>query len=88
MLFTRVFRPETKLYSRMGEHKQYFVGTGPEMHTNGTEPVIFFWGTIFAKGTHFSLAGVAQTVIWGARPRNAPRGAGPAFLPSQKRLFR
>ena len=42
---------------------------GLELHPSSTEPVNFF-------ATQSSLGG-AQAVIWGARLRNAPRGAGP-----------
>ena len=37
----------------------------------------FLWSTILAWGAQFSFGG-AQAVIWGVRPRNAPRGVGPA----------
>ena len=69
LAFTRVFRPETRLYSRLGARSVFWVGTGHEMHSGGAGPVTFFWATILAwKGTFLA---------WGARPRNAPRGAGP-----------
>ena len=58
-----------------------------EMHSSGTEPVTFFWGTILAWGAHFLPGGDTSSDLRGAWPRNAPRGAGPGFLPPQKRLF-
>ena len=60
---------------------------GPEMHSSGTRPVTFFLAQSSLGGTYFLLGG-AHFLLGGARPLNAPRGAGPAFLPPQKRLFR
>ena len=34
--------------------------TGPEMYSSDTGPTTFFWDTIFAWGTHFSLRGHKQ----------------------------
>ena len=63
LAFTRVFRPGTRLYSRLG-------GTSPEMHSGGNKPVTFFWGTFLAWGG-------AQAVIWGGKAPKCPRDAGP-----------
>ena len=43
--------------------------------------LLLFFGHNPRLGEHISRLG-------GARPRNAPRGAEPAFLPPPKRLFR
>ena len=51
---------------------------GLELHSSGTSLLLclgnnnHLWGIIFVWR--------AQAVIWGARPRNAPRGAGPDHL--------
>ena len=42
---------------------------GLDLHSSSPEPINFF-------GVQFSFGGT-QAVIWGARPRNAPCGAGP-----------
>ena len=51
---------------------------GLHLHFSSLEPVNFFGAQSSLGGEQFSF-GVAQAVIWGARPRNAPRGAGPDF---------
>ena len=44
-----------------------------QTHPNGVKAVAFFWGTIFTRlGATF--------LAWGSRPRNDPRGAGPAWM--------
>ena len=53
--------------------------SGLKLHSSGTEPVTFFW-TQFSLGRVQFLFGGAQAVILGARPRNAPRGAGPESM--------
>ena len=51
--------------------------SGFELHSSGTEPVVFL-GHHSRLGGTILVWGGAQAVIWGvARPRNAPRGAGP-----------
>ena len=52
--------------------------SGPELHSSGTESVTFFEAQSSLGGTF--LVWGAQAVIWGARPRNAPHGAGPEQL--------
>ena len=49
---------------------------GLDLHSSIPEPVNFFGAQSYLA--QFSFKG-AQAVIWGARPRNAPRGAGPAI---------
>ena len=68
LAFTRVFRPEKRLYSRLGGggHKQYFGRHRPEMHSSGTGPVTFFWGAILAWGDTSSNVG-------GTSPKWTPR---------------
>ena len=39
-------------------------GTDPEMHSSGTGPVTFFWGTTLAWG--------GQAVIWGGTAPKCP----------------
>ena len=85
--FTCVFRPKTRLYSRLGEHKQYFGRYRPRNALEWHQACYFFLAQSSLGGTHFLLGG-AHFLLGGARPLNAPRGAGPAFLPPQKRLFR
>ena len=36
--------------------------------------------SLLISSGHSSRLGGAQAVIWGARPRNAPRGAGSGFV--------
>ena len=48
---------------------------GLELHSSGTEPVTFFGAKSLPGGAQFSFE--AKAVISGARPQNAPRGAGP-----------
>ena len=36
-----------------GGHKQYFLGAGPKLHSSGTGPVTFLWGTFIARGSTF-----------------------------------
>ena len=49
---------------------------GLELHSSSTEPVNFF-GPQSSLGGHNSCLGGDQAVIWGKRPRNAPRDTGP-----------
>ena len=57
---------------------QYFRSLRPRTALQWHRASNFLWGTILALGGHNSrLGGGEQAVIWGARPRNAPRGAGP-----------
>ena len=55
--------------------------SGLELHSSGTEPKITFHGaqSSFGRRRHNSRLGGVQAVIWGARLRNAPRGARPAY---------
>ena len=48
---------------------------GLKLLSSGTEPVTFFGEQSSLEGAQFSFEG-AQAVIWGARSRNVPRGAG------------
>ena len=52
---------------------------GLELHSRSTKPVTFFLEQSLLGGGQLSFEG-AQAVNWGARPRNAPRGAGPAHI--------
>ena len=45
---SRVFRHGTKFRSRLWDTNSFFGGTGSEIHSSGTGPVTFFWGTILA----------------------------------------
>ena len=67
-----------------GARAVFWGGTSPEMHSSGTGPVTFVWGTILAWGHIFCLGGTflpggAQAVIWGAPPRNGPNGDWPGL---------
>ena len=58
LTFTRIFCPGTILYSRLrgGAQVVFWGRTFPEMHSDGTGPVTFFWGTILAwEEADFSL---------------------------------
>ena len=57
------------------------------MHSSGTDPFTFIWGTILAWGGTFLAWGV-QAVIWGgAQLRNAPVAPGSVLtIPSIKKL--
>ena len=85
LAFVRVFRPGTYFYSPWGGTSSILEGHRPKMYSSGTGPVTFFRGTILAWETHFSLGG-EQAVIWGARPRNAPRGGGPEWSSVRNKL--
>ena len=77
MAFTRVFLLETKFYSRLEGHKQYFWGAEVAKCTPVAPGLLLsFRAQSSLVGAHFSLEG-ARAVIWGARPRNSPRGTGP-----------
>ena len=52
--------------------------SGPELHSSGTEPVTFFEAQS-SLGGHISRLGGRSSDL-GARPRNAPHGAGPKHL--------
>ena len=57
------------------------------MHSSGTGPVTFF-GHNPRLGEHIScLEGHISCFGGEARPLNAPRGAGPVFLPPQNACF-
>ena len=62
LAYNRVFRPGTKLYSlfRRGALAVFWGSTGPKIHSSGTGPVTFFWGTILAWGHTFHLRGYKQ----------------------------
>ena len=53
---------------------------GLDLHPSSPELVNFF-------GTQSSLGG-GTSFVWGARPRNAPGGAGPGALPTSSSQFR
>ena len=52
---------------------------GLDLHSSSPEPVNFFGAQSSVGGAQFSF-GVAQAIIWGARPGNAPRVAGPDMI--------
>ena len=58
---------------------------GLDLHSSSPEPVYFFGHSPRLGGGIIFVWG-AQAVIWGARPRNAPRGAGPAYVIHQMLL--
>ena len=63
LAFTHVFCPGTRLYSRLG-------GTGPKCTPAAS-------GLFFSFGAQFSFWGDTSSDLGGARPRNAPKCAGP-----------
>ena len=77
LVFTRVFRPRTRFYSRLGGGTSSIFGcSGPKMHSSGTGLVVLFWGTILARRGTF-LAWGAQAVILGAHgPKMPPVAPG------------
>ena len=64
---------------------QYFGSVRPRTALQWHQAFYFLWGIILAWGAQFSF-GVALAVIWGARPRNAPREAGPETQYAQPAL--
>ena len=57
------------------------------MQSSGTGLVIFFRGTILAWVGHNSSLGETSSDLGGARPRNAPCGAGPVWGSSSSHFF-
>ena len=77
LAFTRVFCLETRLYSRLcGGTSSILGGHKPQNLLRCTGPVTFLWGTILAWGSTFFRVGGTSSDL-GARPLNAPHGAGP-----------
>ena len=52
--------------------------SGLDLHSKSSEPVNFFGEQSLLGRAQFSFWW-ARAVIWGARPRNPPRGAGPVW---------
>ena len=68
MSFTSVFRPETRLYSRLWEHKQYFIQA--TKCTPVAPGLLFFLAQSSLGETHFSLRG--HIFSWGCTAPKCP----------------
>ena len=58
---------------------------GLDLHSSSPEPINFFGHSPRLGGAQFLFGGHKQS-FGGARPRNAPRGAGPAYVIHQMLL--
>ena len=78
----RVLQPKIFVKSGVSPQKLRICGAkhqfGPRFALQKPRSCWFLRGTVLAEGAQFSFWG-AQALIWGARPRNAPRGAGPEY---------
>ena len=76
-MFTRAFVLQRKCTYAWGGGGQavifFWGGTRSKKHVSGTGPVTLVWGTIFARGAHFSLRRHKQR-LWEYGPEMPPSG--------------
>ena len=74
----------------LGRAQAVFWGVQAPKYTPVAQGKLLSFGRNSCLGeqiSHLQRGGGAQAVIWGHGPEMLSRGAGPAFLPPQKRLF-
>ena len=74
--YCKIYQRTVLAYEFWGDI-QYFGSLRLELHSSSKQLLNFF-GAQSSLGWH-NFFGGAQAVIWGARPQNAPRGAGLAL---------